>query len=48
MSGDVSPYKHRTPLLTDLPAREVVVELTQRALLADVAAATGAQARAGG
>ncbi len=37
-----------TYLLTDLAAREVLVELTQRALLADVAAATGAQVRAAG
>lgn len=35
-----------TYLLTDLPAREVVVGLTHRALLEDVATATGGQARA--
>ncbi|VXC21625.1 conserved hypothetical protein [Nocardioides sp. AX2bis] len=37
-----------TYLLTDLPAREVVMELTQSALLADVAAATGARVRTAG
>lgn len=37
-----------TYLLVDLPAREVVMELTQRALLADVAATTGAQAHTPG
>lgn len=37
-----------TYLVTDVPAREVVVELTHRSLLADVAAATGARVRAVG